>query len=158
MSRENTTIENEEKNTSEVKTYSKEEIEAYVSELEKNISESNNLVMHSLLAVNHILRLPNAPELLTDDLKERVKELWAKVKVAGLQLNEPPLLFGVPEIVKAELSTDDNLDDGTAAIKFTLPPEEETRQKNKKKEKKVEITEEDEEIDEEDFVEEDDSE
>ena len=158
MSEANTMTDNQDQKHADVKVYSKEDIEAYVSELEKNISESNNLVMHSLLAINHILRLPNAPELLTEDLQSRLKELWLKVKMAGLQLDEPPLLFGIPEMAKAESNNDDNLDDGTAAIKFTLPPEEEPRQKTKKKEKKVEIEEEEEEVDEEDFVEEEDAE
>lgn len=77
--------------------YTKQEVESFVAEISRQIVGSTTGYMHAMLALNHILRQPNASEFLDHDVKEQVKDLWVKLKSMGLQLNDPPILFGTPE-------------------------------------------------------------
>lgn len=80
------------------RTYTKGEVEAFLAEISRRIVESPNSYMHALLALNHLLRLPNAREILDEDLKEQMRDIWKKLRSTGLQLNDPPILFGVGEL------------------------------------------------------------
>lgn len=82
------------------KVYTKQELESFVTEISKQVVGSTTAFMHSMLALNHILRQPNAAELLDDELREQLKDLWIKLKSMGLQLNDPPILFGIPESLR----------------------------------------------------------
>lgn len=89
--------------------YSQKEISAYLSDIEKKLTETDTVATHSLVALNQLLRLPNAADLFDGENKERAKDLWIKLKGRGIQLTEPPLIFGAPAIsVDAEeLSKDE---------------------------------------------------
>ena len=80
------------------KKYTKKEVSALLSEIAENVVTSDKNYLHSMLALDHIMRLPNAAELIDKDLKQQARDLWVKVKASGLQLEDPPLLFGVPPL------------------------------------------------------------
>ena len=82
----------------EAKTYTRAEVQGILDEIAKKFVASGSAYMHSMLLLNHILRLPNAAELFDDGLKEQARDLWLKVKSTGLQLTDPPLLFGLPKV------------------------------------------------------------
>jgi hypothetical protein len=79
--------------------YTKAEIVDFIAEINKQIVSSTKSTMHSLLAINHILRAPNARQVVDADLKQQLKDIWLKLKSSGLQLQDPPLLFGEPQVV-----------------------------------------------------------
>ena len=81
----------------ERKAYTREDVQAFLSEIAERVISSNNAYLHSVLALDHLLREPNAAELFDGDLKEQARDLWVKLKATGLQLNDPPVLFGIPE-------------------------------------------------------------
>ncbi len=81
--------------------YSRKELEAFIAEISSKVVGSSNAYMHSLLAINHLLRASNAEELLDAELKEQLRDLWVKLKSNGLQLADPPLLFGIPDSQKS---------------------------------------------------------
>ncbi len=88
----------EEANKTEVpQLTSKDEVRSYLAELEKRVIDSEGAYLHSILALNHLLRLPNAAELIDDKMKAQMKDLWLKLKSTGIKLADPPLLFGLPE-------------------------------------------------------------
>ncbi|MBP9837600.1 MAG: hypothetical protein KBC84_02690 [Proteobacteria bacterium] len=96
-----------EQSESAVKVYTKAEIEAFVADISKRVVGTKPLYMHAMLAVNQILRQPNLPDLLDKDLKEQLKDIWLKlIKSTDIQVANPPLLFGYPEIVIAPTETE----------------------------------------------------
>jgi hypothetical protein len=111
--------------------YTREELEAFVTDIECKVTEGSDAAVHSIFALNHLLREPNAKELIDDEIKARMADLWIKFSAAGFDLNNPPLLFGDPELPHKPVAVDDSIDDGTEAIVITLPPEEDDESKAK---------------------------
>jgi hypothetical protein len=54
--------------------------------------------MHCMLALDSLLRVSNAEALFDDTLRQEAKTLWLRGKALGLVLNDPPFLFGPPDI------------------------------------------------------------
>ena len=79
------------------KLYTKKEFEAFAAEIARKVVDKEPAYLHSMLAMNHILRQPNLPEVLDADLKDQLKDLWVKLKTTGLHLQDPPILFGIGE-------------------------------------------------------------
>ena len=79
------------------KVYTREEIVVYLTEIAKKVLDTKSSYLHSMLALNELLRLPNAGELFTGDLKDQARDLWLKLKSTGIQINDPPILFGLPK-------------------------------------------------------------
>ena len=75
----------------------RDEVQRYIDDIEKKVVESNEAYLHSVLALDRILRLPNASEVIDETLKGQMKDLWIKLKAAGIKLSDPPILFGLPE-------------------------------------------------------------
>ncbi|HQH28086.1 MAG TPA: hypothetical protein PLP17_11865, partial [Oligoflexia bacterium] len=63
--------------------YTKEQIVAYLAEIEEKVLGSNEAYLHSVLALDRILRDPHAGDLLDDNLKAQMKDLWRKLKSSG---------------------------------------------------------------------------
>ena len=79
------------------KVYTKKELTAFVTEIARKVVDKEPAYLHSMLALNHILRQPNLPEILDADVKEQLKDLWVKLKTTGLHLQDPPILFGISD-------------------------------------------------------------
>ena len=79
------------------KSYTREEVRETLDEIAKRMAESRTASMHAMLTLTHLLRLSNAAALFDEALTKQAKDLWLKVKAAGVQLSDPPLLFGAPE-------------------------------------------------------------
>jgi len=91
------------------KLYSKKELQAFVAEISRKVVDKEPAYLHSMLAMNHILRQPNLPELLDGDLKDQLKDLWVKLKTTGLNLQDPPILFGIGD---SAINYDETSDSG----------------------------------------------
>ena len=91
--------------------YTKAEIVDFIAEINKQIVSTTKSTMHSLLAINHILRAPNARQVVDADLKQQLKDIWLKLKSSGLQLQDPPLLFGDPQVAAYTEIDEDAADD-----------------------------------------------
>lgn len=44
-------------------------------------------------AMNHVLNLPEVYSLLNNENRELARDIWLRLKQAGVQLRNPPLLF-----------------------------------------------------------------
>lgn len=75
------------------KQMTKKEITSFLSEIEQQVIASDKNYLHSMLALNEILRQPNTGKLLDKALKDQAKDLWAKIKSTGIELEDPPILF-----------------------------------------------------------------
>ena len=110
------------------KKWTKKDVQAFLDEMSKQISEGKSAYVHSMLALNRVITLPNANELFTEDLKAQAKELWLKVKATGLQLGEPPFLFGQPQFRDEKtVSEIDGGDEIAAPIVPKSKPKEEVK-------------------------------
>jgi len=112
----------------------REEVAAFLGDIATKIVESDRSFIHSAIALNQILRVPNAHEIFDEDLKQQARDLWLKIKSTGLQLTDPPLIFGTPDLSSnSELqSADGEPEDNSEAIVIELRPRKEDEDKNKK--------------------------
>jgi len=79
------------------KRYTKKQLRAYLVDVEEQVIGSDSAYLPSVIALNELLREPNTEALLDKELKAQMCDLWIKLKSIGLQLSDPPLLFGLPE-------------------------------------------------------------
>ena len=86
---------------------SKEEILAFVKDIESRISKNSEAHLHSLLGLNKIMRASNIDTVMDKKLKERLKAVWLKLKAAGVTLVDPPLIFGLPQNFSTSQSVED---------------------------------------------------
>jgi hypothetical protein len=93
MTKQNQPAEKAPESVTEIKNYSREDVQSILDNVASKIVESNTPYMHSMLLLDHLLRSPNAHEIFDKDLKDQARDLWLKVKSTGLQLSDPPFLF-----------------------------------------------------------------
>lgn len=77
--------------------YTREEVAEFLRNLSGKPLDRDGLYLHCLIGLNHLLSLPNVNELFDEELKTEARDLWKKIKARGLELVDPPLLFGQPE-------------------------------------------------------------
>ena len=94
------------------KTYTREDIKAFLEEISARIADKSVPIFHTELALNSLLRLPNAVSLFDAELIKHAKEIWLNIKASGVQLVDPPLLFGETAEVGALLSLEEYGNDG----------------------------------------------
>ncbi len=76
------------------KTFNKQEVKAFLADISEQVELSQGNYLHSVLALNELIRQPNAEKVFDDGLKRQARDIWVKIKAAGAELNDPPLLFG----------------------------------------------------------------
>ena len=86
-----------EENSIDEVSFTKEEVMAFVKDIELKLVGGTAANLHSVVAINRIMRASNINELLDSDLKERIKDIWIKLKSTGIQLLDPPIIFGLPK-------------------------------------------------------------
>lgn len=101
---------NEENSIEEVK-FTKDEVVAFVKEIELKLVGATGANLHSIVALNKIFRAANINEVLDNELKERIKDLWIKLKSTGIQLIDPPIIFGLPKDFNAVLAEESEPED-----------------------------------------------
>ena len=84
-------------NAEEQKVYTRKDLQEFLDAIARECVTGSAGYIHSMFALNKLLRLPNATDLFDEKLKSQAKDLWLKLKSTGLQLNDPPLLFGIQE-------------------------------------------------------------
>ena len=101
---------NEDNNIEEV-SFTKDEVVAFVKDIELKLMGNTGANLHSIVALNKIFRASNINELLDSELKERIKDLWIKLKSTGILLVDPPIIFGLPKDFEAKLAEDSESED-----------------------------------------------
>lgn len=72
---------------------SKEELKSFLLSIRDKMAEQSAASIFAVSAVHHVLNLPNIYSLLDNENKEIARDIWLRLKQAGLQLRNPPLLF-----------------------------------------------------------------
>ena len=90
------------------KTVTRDEVAAFLADINRQIVENNLPPIHTLLALNNILSQSNAHQLLDEELKTQARDIWLKIKATGVHLIDPPFLFET----SGSLDGEDDLTDG----------------------------------------------
>lgn len=100
-----------EENNIEQVQFTKEQVVAFIKEIELKLIGNAGANLHSVVGLNRILRASNINQILDNELKERVKDIWIKLKSTGVQLIDPPIVFGLPKDFEALLAEDSESED-----------------------------------------------
>jgi len=91
----------EESRDSRTELRTSEELKGVLLNIRDKMSDGTGAPVYSLSAVNYLLNLPNVYELLNDENKELARDIWLRLKSAGIQLKSPVLLFDEEEAASA---------------------------------------------------------
>jgi len=75
----------------------KKELAEFLEKIAENVIDQDKSYIHSMLALDRVFRQPNAEKLLDENLKEQARDLWLQIKSTGIQITDPPILFGIPD-------------------------------------------------------------
>lgn len=76
---------------------SKEMLAEYINDIAEKTLIADESKLHSVIAFNQILSDADKVALLDEEMKDQLKDIWGRIKAAGIQLVDPPLLYGLPE-------------------------------------------------------------
>jgi hypothetical protein len=76
---------------------SKAELEAFLLNIRDKMDEEVASPIYALTGMNYIMSLPGVYDWLDDETKEIARDIWLRLKQAGFQLRNPPMLFGDAE-------------------------------------------------------------
>jgi len=80
----------------------KESLAEYIQDISQKSLTPEESLIHCVISLNQILADEETSALLNEDMKSQLREIWLKLKSAGIQLVDPPALFGLPEDFSGE--------------------------------------------------------
>jgi hypothetical protein len=84
---------------------SKDMLSEYINDIAEKTLNADESKLHSVIALNQIFSDHDKVSLLDEEMKEQLRDIWLRIKGAGIELVDPPLLFGLPEDFSSEDST-----------------------------------------------------
>jgi len=78
---------------------SKEDLKKFLGMVVAEMDGEQAPPIHVLTLMNHLLTLPNIYDCLDEENKEIARAIWLRMKQQGMQLRNPPMLFGEEQIV-----------------------------------------------------------
>lgn len=76
---------------------SKNELKDFLTSIREKLAARSVAPIYALTAMQHVFNLPGIYDLLDKANKETAQEIWLTLKQAGMQLKNPPMLFGKEE-------------------------------------------------------------
>ena len=76
---------------------SKEALMEYIQDIAQRASLPDESRLHCAIAISQILSNPSTQNIIDEGGKTTLKEVWFKLKGEGIQMEDPPFLFGLPE-------------------------------------------------------------
>ena len=71
----------------------KESLKEFLLNIRDKMAERIGAPVYALSALNYIMNSPRVYELFDNESKEIARDIWLRLKQAGFQLKDPPLLF-----------------------------------------------------------------
>lgn len=78
----------------EIGVTTKAELKEFLLNIRGKMTEGACPSVHALAAMNNIMNLSGIYKLLDKENKELARDVWQRLKQAGFQLEDPPILFG----------------------------------------------------------------
>ena len=79
------------------KLSNKAELNAFLNAVRDKLADDAAAPVHALAAMHFLLRQPGVYEWLDHENKEIARDIWLRLKKAGMQLRCPPMLFSEEE-------------------------------------------------------------
>jgi hypothetical protein len=76
---------------------SKDMLLEYINDIAEKTINADESKLHSVIALNQIFSDHEKVSLLDEEMKGQLRDIWLRIKGAGIELVDPPLLFGLPE-------------------------------------------------------------
>lgn len=73
---------------------SKTDLKNFLLNVRDKMAEEVAAPVYALSAINHVMTLPGIYNLLDNENKEIARDIWLRLKQSGMQLRNPPILFG----------------------------------------------------------------
>lgn len=94
-SKENDATSKEVKEVSQIT--SKADLKAFITEVHDKMLKDQAAPIFAMAAMQQVMSLENIYDLLDNQSKEILQEIWVKLTQSGFHLRKPPLLFGESE-------------------------------------------------------------
>jgi hypothetical protein len=94
-SKENEAATKEVKEVSQIA--SKADLKAFITEVHEKMLKDQAAPVFAMAAMQQVMSLENVYDLLDNQSKEILQEIWVKLTQSGFHLRKPPLLFGESE-------------------------------------------------------------
>ena len=78
---------------------SKADLEAFLLNVRDKMDDESASAVYALTAMNYVMSLPEVYSWFNNETKEIARDIWLRLKLAGLQIRNPPMLFGEAEDV-----------------------------------------------------------
>lgn len=75
----------------------KADLKAFITEVHDKMLKEQAAPIFAMSAMQQIMSLDNIYDLLDNQSKEILQEIWVKLQQSGFHLRKPPLLFGEGE-------------------------------------------------------------
>lgn len=72
----------------------KEDLKVFLLNVRDKMMDEQAAAVYAMSALNYVLTVDNVYGLLDNENKELARDIWLRLKQSGLQLKNPPLLFG----------------------------------------------------------------
>ena len=96
---------NENVDSSEKKISTESELKEFLLNVRDKLTDGSAAPVYVFTALNYVMNLENIYSLLTKENKELARDIWLRLKQAGIQLKTPPLLFGSEEEEVASINS-----------------------------------------------------
>jgi hypothetical protein len=73
---------------------SPQDLRQFLSQVRQKMGEDASPPIYTLAAMNLVLNRPDIYELLSPEAEEIARDIWIRLKNRGIQLRNPPILFG----------------------------------------------------------------
>jgi hypothetical protein len=80
-----------------VQISTKADLKAFITEVHEKILKDQAPPIFGMAAMQQVMGLENIYDLLDNQSKEILQEIWVKLSQSGFHLRKPPLLFGESE-------------------------------------------------------------
>ena len=73
------------------------DLKEFLLSIRDKLADKSAAPVYAVTAMNHIMTLPNIYDMLSAENKEIARDVWLRLKQAGLQIKSPPMLFSPEE-------------------------------------------------------------
>jgi hypothetical protein len=94
-SKESDNTSKESKEVSQIAT--KADLKAFITDVHDKMLKDQAAPVFAMAAMQQVMSLENVYDLLDNQSKEILQEIWVKLSQSGFHLRKPPLLFGESE-------------------------------------------------------------
>lgn len=78
---------------------SRKDLKSFLLNIQDKLTDGTAAPVYALSAMNRLMTLPNIYDCLDKENKELARDVWLRIKQAGFQVKNPPLLFSEDEVV-----------------------------------------------------------